>query len=223
MKTHLLMSLIRLAVFLTLISCENIRSYPPGDYWTELGVISEDSHKNFYVTLDNNNTLWCSSSNLKNLGVRLNQRVLINYSILNSTSATYSYNVRLHKLDTILTKSIIPINGVNPDSIGDDPIQVYRAWISGDFVNFYYTITGGGKRHHLNLAVDTAEHQEPITLQLRHNSMQDTMKNMYAGYISFRLASLRSYIRSDSTHFKLRYKTKNGEVFTDNIAYAFKR
>lgn len=222
MKSHFVLTLLFITSVLYLFSCQSSRTYPIGGYTIEMGVVSEDANGNYFFTLDNGKTLWCTGTPVNRLGVRLNQRVLINYSILNTTRIGYTYNVQLNHLDTILTKKIMLTNSQISDSVGDDPIQIYQAWISGGYVNINYTITGGAKRHILTLVMDTTL-SEVRTLQLRHNSQQDSMTNLYAGYISFSLSRIRPFFQEDSIGLSLRYKTKNGVVFMNNIPCNFNR
>lgn len=224
MRKYLLVSLLGLGFLFATTSCEKENSsYPLGDFLIELGVVSVDNNGSYYFTLDDGQKLWCSTCNIKRLGIRPNQRVLVNYTKLNDQATNFDLVVRLNDLDTILTKPIIRMSPGIEDSIGDDPIQVYDIWASGGFANFYYSFSGGATRHLINLVVDSTETQGPITLRLRHNSKGDSLNYRYSGYICFRLESLREHIHRDSISFRLKYKTTNGEMLSKVFAYKFKQ
>lgn len=223
MRRYLLAPFLGLGIFFVFTSCEKDNSYPLGDFLIELGVVSENNNGAYYFTIDNGNKLWCSTCNVNRLGIKPNQRVLINYTKLSAQSSNYDLIIRLNDIDTILTKAIIPISPAIEDSVGDDPIQIYDAWASAGFANFYYSFTGGATRHLINLVVDPTHPQEPLTLELRHNNKNDSLTYRYSGYISFRLESLKHYVNTDSTRFRLRYKTNSGETLSQIYTYKFKQ
>ena len=223
MKKGLYILLLSLGLGFTMVSCQDDDGYSTGTYWLSLATVSENTGGAYYFTLDDGSTLWCANADVNRLGVKPEQRVLINYTRISDSHSGYDHFIRLNNIDTILCKNVFPISLATEDSIGDDPIQIQDAWVSGIYANFHYSFLGGEKRHMLNLTIDTTNLTDPITLELRHNAHGDSYSYRYAGYVSFKLESLRAYTQSDSVRFKVRYNSGNGEKFTPVFKYKFNR
>lgn len=131
------------------------------------------------------------------------QRVFIHFLPLEEDMPGYEYNVKLIQLQNILTKDIIPLTEETADSIGNDRVNVYQPWISGDYLNIeyqYFHSNDKDKRHMLNLVInqtaDAPENEEGyINLEFRHNAYNDEQRTTGWGIISFRLDEIAAQLQ----------------------------
>lgn len=78
------------------------------------------------------------------------------------------------------------------DSLGNSPIQLDDAWVSGGYLNLQYTVASGfygEEPHYINLVMNTAELTSDgmLPLQLVHNDRGTSRDVMRVGYASFPL------------------------------------
>lgn len=117
-----------------------------------------------------------------------------------------AYDVRLLQCYNVLYKDPVKLSEVtDPKSLGNDPIRVTDAWVSGGCLNMevqLYVKIGSEVKHFLNLVCDEALTREDGTLDLMftHNAGEDKIDEMDPSpdfylavtYVSFPLQKLCS-------------------------------
>lgn len=109
------------------------------------------------------------------------------------TSRADSNVVTLLSVYKVLTKPIFRYpTPQESDSLGNSPIELDDAWVSGGYLNLQYTVASGfyGEvPHYINLVMNTAELTGDglLQLQLVHNDMGASRDVKRVGYASFPL------------------------------------
>lgn len=113
-------------------------------------------------------------------GAQSGDRVLVNFTILDEETDnegdTIAYYVKINSVKKILLKDIVDLTTEIEDSIGNDPIIVQDAWVTGDLLNFKIKYCGRNQIHFINLVKQPGEINadvRPIELELRHNDNND--------------------------------------------------
>ena len=99
------------------------------------------------------------------------------------------YDVRVHYMDTIFTKSPVQasIADTDDDKKVEDPIHIDQLWISGGYINLYIMFeiqinpTLTNSKHMINLVLDDSTNETgKYTFTLRHNSFGETFASQNA-------------------------------------------
>lgn len=158
------------------------------------------------------------------------QRVFMVCDILSKTAES-EYDVRMHYLTEVLTKTPLAMSEVTDEKLlKDDPLLLTDLWISGGYINIYMTvpiIESSKKKHHINLVYDnTVQKDGEHTFHIHHNAdgevLSDDIVNnsnmkLAGAYVSFRIADL---IKENSAKLKIRwcsYKAENGYIISDTL------
>lgn len=199
--------------------------YSGKDAWIGYGLVDKDTVSNsFTIELDDGAVLYPSSSSSWNSQVTDNQRVLVNFSIIenkeDSTNAE-QYYVRINSLRNVLYKGILDITPAIEDSIGNDPIIVKDHWLKNNMLSFNLQYLGGNKTHYINLVKQPgATATEPVILELRHNDNGDTERIRLSAVVTFDLSSLKVEGK-DSVSFRVIAKNYDGDDFGYTGVYKY--
>lgn len=199
--------------------------YSLNDAWIGFGLVEKDTVSDvFSIELDNGTVLFPVTNSGWNSQVSDNQRVLVNFTILDEKKDsinTDQYIVRINSLRNILFKGILELTPAIEDSIGNDPIHVKDHWLKDNMLNFELQYRGGSKLHFINLVRQPdSTATEPVILELRHNANDDPdMVNMSA-VVTFDLSSLKVEGK-DSVSFRVIAKDYQGVDFGYNGVYKY--
>ena len=199
--------------------------YSLNDAWIGFGLVEKDTVSDvFSIELDNGTVLFPVTNSGWNSQVSDNQRVLVNFTILDEKEDsinTDQYIVRINSLRNILFKGILELTPAIEDSIGNDPIHVKDHWLKDNMLNFELQYRGGSKLHFINLVRQPdSTATEPVILELRHNANDDPdMVNMSA-VVTFDLSSLQVEGK-DSISFRVIAKDYQGVDFGYNGVYKY--
>ena len=199
--------------------------YSLNDAWIGFGLVEKDTVSDvFSIELDNGTVLFPVTNSGWNSQVSDNQRVLVNFTILDEKEDsinTDQYIVRINSLRNILFKGILELTPAIEDSIGNDPIHVKDHWLKDNMLNFELQYRGGSRLHFINLVRQPdSTATESVILELRHNANDDPdMVNMSA-VVTFDLSSLKVEGK-DSVSFRVIAKDYQGVDFGYNGVYKY--
>lgn len=94
--------------------------YSLNSYYVSLATVTNPAQETaFFVELDNNVRMWTAASNLLYYRPKDGQRIIANYSILNSKrdSAYYKHDIKLNNVYEVLTKGIFNITPKPPTAL----------------------------------------------------------------------------------------------------------
>lgn len=216
-------------ISIAFISCQlDDSGYSLDDAWVGFGILyeSDDESLGYFIKLDDGDVIHPISS-LVSLGAFDDScRVLVNFTIIGdkADSTDFSeYYVKVNSMRDILMKGILDITEENEDSIGDDPVIVKNAWLSGNLLTFEIKYWGDNEIHYINLVKQPGEltaDDQPIELELRHNEKNDERRLPYSGYVTFDLSAIK-VAGLDSVRFKVKATDYDGQVYEDEGAYKY--
>lgn len=190
-----LLAIISIVIF----SCIDDEGYSLNDQWIGFGMYVSES-ETMLIKMDDGTVLrpvaWEYGLN-EGEDFNDGSRLLINFTILgedlNSDGSVNQYMVKINEASEILLKRIVTLTEENADSIGNDPIIVQEYWMTDSLLNLKVKYYGYNKVHFLNLVQYTEETQtdEPVQLELRHNTNDDDESLSYTAFVSFSLNQLR--------------------------------
>lgn len=199
--------------------------YSMHDSWIGYGLVDKDTvADSFTIQLDNGALLFPSTNSGWNSQVNDNQRVLVNFTILNNKSDSLHgelYDVRINSLRNVLYKGILDMTSAIEDSIGNDPIHVKDHWLKNNMLSFELQYRGGNKTHFINLVKQPgATATEPVVLELRHNANDDPEMIRLSAVVTFDLSSLK-VAGKDSVSFRVISKDYDGVDFGYTGVYKY--
>ena len=165
--------------------------------------------KDFYFTLDNGKTMFPSNPQaLGNKEYENGQRAFVIFNKLDEPVHGYDYNVQIKRIQEILTKEIITMDGYEntEEKVGDNHINATYMWITQDHkyltIEFqYYGTHQNDKKHYLNLVINPSDtesttdgNNDYIDLEFRHNHEGDYPERLGEGYVSFKLDKIKEQI-----------------------------
>lgn len=127
------------------------------------------------------------------------------------------YEVDFIKLDTILTKNILPYLPNTIDSVGHAPVTLTNVWIAHGFLNFEFAFVGNSKRHMVNLLQRTTANGQ-LEFEFRHKDFDDERNKTMLGVVSFRLQSILSKIEKP-TKIVIRYNDTDSTTEIIELIY----
>lgn len=208
-------------LFSFIASCDFLEDdddgYSLNDAWIGFGLVDKDTVTNsFTIELDNGAILYPTISTSWNTHVSDNQRVLVNFTILDEKEDslnTEQYHVRINSMRNVLYKGILDLTPAIEDSIGNDPVKVKDYWLKDHMLTFELLYQGGHTTHFINLVrqPDTLG-TEPVVLQLRHNDNGDPESISLSAVVTFDLSSLQVEGK-DSVQYKVIAKEYDGTDF----------
>jgi hypothetical protein len=215
-----------------LYSCsDDADYYSTGNFRISLGLIDTENTYgyNYMIRCDNGDSLLPVSSSFYGYEPENNQRVLVNYTLLDEANESEKlFYVRVNNINDVLYKNVIEGNEANSDSLGNDPVIIDDIWLTGDILNIEFRIWGNVRTHYINLLYETNEQgaiDEPAELTFRHNRNNDDEKYLLNGLVSFNLTKLQNKesdsirIRVNSTDYENNTHTSSGTyIYNEDIA-----
>ncbi len=200
--------------------------YSLSDFWIQIGNIEKTGEGNtdYIVNLDDSTLLYPLAFANPYFETEDNQRVLVNYTILderNAASEEEAYYVKINAMREVLTKNIIELTEAIEDSVGNDPVHVRDAWIAKNYLNFELEYYGGYVIHYVNLGIDAADNPEgaeEVTLQFRHNGNDDPAEMLKYALVSFDLNSLDLEAGTVQT-LRIKAKEYDNEEYEETFIY----
>lgn len=190
-------------------------------YWVSYGEvqIGEDYYR---IILDNGKILYVTETAVPPYSVQDGQRVVANYTILETMSD--GYNVRLNAISEIRTKDVLYKSQLSEEQLaelGDDPVNIVgSAWFSaGKYLNVDFEVlySSNDITHILNLVVDD-ENSTPDEkiVEFRHNALGDIPFHSGRGCVSFRVEDLIPEGK-DEVNVVLKWRNYRGEERSENM------
>lgn len=159
--------------------------------------------------------------------LKTGDRVLINYTIIGDDGTDGEdigeYYIKVNSVQKVLLKGILDITEENADSIGNDPVIVRKAWVTGNLLNLEIKYWGRYEVHFINLVKEPGEITEdglPVELELRHNAHGDLEDIPFAAYVSFNLEDLQ-VAGLDSVQFRVTAADYEGELYEYEGTYNY--
>lgn len=236
MKKIVFITLVGL-IFLT-TSCLNDEGYSLSNMWEGFGMLHEVEPGLYKIVMDDGDILIPVASNHNHpwqedvhddYGKPLahGDRLLVNFTILSDeTDENGNVSAHLVKLNTVkkvLLKDIIDINVNNADSIGNDPIIITNYWLTDSLINFRIKYWGDSQIHYINLVKqpgNVEDFDQPIELELRHNTNGDFEYIPYSAFVSFNLTKLQ-ITGTDSVQFSVLSVDYNDNENVINETYKY--
>ena len=216
-------------VLFLIISCNNDDVNSNDKNWQAIATVENPTlSTTFNFRLDNGDLMYTNTAGLLNYKPKDGQRIIANYSVIETTSQTNSTVknvVRLNDAYEILTKGIFKIKPAQQDSIGNDQIEIRSIWVGSDYLNVEFVYLGYNKNHYVNLVSDDAKTytDNKTHLEFRHNANGDYPSSSKWGMASFDLRSLKANHNSNDS-VKLVIHTKEYGTTTDKtyaLTYKF--
>ena len=151
----------------------------------------------FDFRLDNGDLMYTNTAGLLNYKPKDGQRIIANYSFIETTagaSSAIKKNVKLNDVYEILTKGIFNIKPAQQDSIGNDQIEIKSIWVGSDYLNVEFVYLGLSKMHYISLISDDTKTYTDgkVHLEFRHNANGDYPSSSKWGLASFDLKTLKA-------------------------------
>lgn len=218
LKTFILM----LGVLLTsasLFSClDDDDSYSVDGYALGIVTVKPLSDSSYYLQLDDSTTLLPVDGYIPFFGLEKERRALVNFTPLGDHIEGYDYAIKINRIDSILTKSIVEdLKDQNDEVYGTDPVRLATypwsqkgVWIEDGYLNIHFiSYFGGYKPHYLNL-VKMENAESPYELEFRHNAYDDPQTSEGQGLVAFRLNSLPD-TNGKTVKLKIKYRSFEGD------------
>jgi len=186
-----------LVVFL-LTSCNDDDVNSNDKNWQAIATVENPTLSSaFDFRLDNGDLMYTNTGGLLNYKPKDGQRIIANYSFIETTagaSSAIKKSVKLNDVYEILTKGIFKIKTTQQDSIGNDQIEIKSIWVGSDYLNVEFVYLGLNKTHYISLISDDAKTYTDgkVHLEFRHNANGDYPSSSKWGMASFDLKSLKA-------------------------------
>lgn len=180
------------------------------------------SSEAYYLQLDDSTTMLPVNSRAPHFGLDKERRARVFFTLVtDSTPKNYDYAGIIDRIDSILTKTIVPSLGEKNDEVyGDDAIDLNSVWIEDGYINFQFTAYfGGSEKHFINLV--QMDETKPYELEFRHNAYNDPWTSTSWGLAAFKLNTLPDTEGKDVA-LKIKFKSYQGDK-TFEIKYNSKR
>ena len=190
--------LIGMLVVFLITSCNNNEVNSNDKNWQAIATVENPTlGTTFNFRLDNGDLMYTNTAGLLNYKPKDGQRIIANYSFIETNSAansTIKNNVKLNDVYEVLTKGIFRIKPAQQDSIGNDQIEIRSIWVGSDYLNVEFVYLGYDKNHFITLVSDAAKTytDNKVHLEFRHNANKDYPSSSKWGMASFDLRSLKA-------------------------------
>ena len=190
--------LIGILVVFLITSCNNNEVNSNDNNWQAIATVENPTlSTTFNFRLDNGDLMHTYTTGLVNYKPKDDQRIIANYSFIETNSAASSAiknNVKLNDVYEILTKGIFKIKPAQQDSIGNDQIEIKSIWMGSDYLNVEFVYLGYNKNHYINLVSDDSKTytDNKVHLEFRHNTNGDYPSSSKWGMASFDLKALKA-------------------------------
>lgn len=184
--------------------CLDDDGYSLSDMWVGFGILHKNGPGDYEIIMDNDDVLVPVTAHhghyydSDHSPFQDGDRVLVNYTVLGDNAEDENepteYYIKINSIREILMKGILDITEENADSIGNDPVILQDAWITDSLLNVKIRYWGNYKTHYINLVKEPGEltaADQPIALELRHNSRDDQENVPYSAYVSFNLNAIK--------------------------------
>lgn len=221
LKTFILVLGTILATF-TMYSCLDDDSNSSNKYSFGIATIKPLGNDAYYLQWDDSTTFWPASGVTPYFGVDKERRAFINFTLLGDSTSHmaegYDYAVRVNRIDSVLTKSIVgDLGEKNDEYYGNDPLWMKSVWIEDGYINFQFeSYFDGSTKHFLYLV--KMNNTDTYELEFRHNAYNNLSGGQGWGLASFRLNSLPP-TNGDTVTMKVKYKSYEGD---DTIELKYK-
>ncbi|RHU27864.1 hypothetical protein DXD68_08090 [Parabacteroides sp. TM07-1AC] len=198
----------------SLYSCLDDDDYSLDKYSVGVATIKPLGGNTYYLQWDDSTTFWPAAGATPYFGVDKERRVFINFTLLgDSTSGGikgYDYAIRVNRIDSVLTKSIVADLGEkNDEYYGNDPVWMKSVWIEDGYINFQFeSYFDGYTKHFLNLV--KMDNTDTYELEFRHNAYDNLSGGKGWGLASFRLNNLPE-TNGETVTMKIKYKSYEGD------------
>lgn len=194
-----------------------------GPSYSDLAIatIRQIEGKEYYFSLDDGKKMYPGDiTAVQHYPFVDGKRAFVSFNRLEEKVPGYDYNIQVERIDSILTKDIIPLTEETADSIGDNRINVTYRWVAQGYLNMEYQFYGTrnpNKRHMLNLVhnqdTELVDEDGYINLEFRHNSFEDNGGFLGEGLVSFKLDKVAEEMKT-AKGLRIRVKTiYDGEKF----------
>ncbi|WP_455587610.1 NigD-like protein [Bacteroides sp.] len=186
----------------------------------------------YYFGLDSGRKMYPGDdSAIGNFPIVDGKRVFVWFHQFEEQVPGYDYNIQVVKMDSILTKDIIPLTEATADSIGDDRINMTYRWVAQGYLTMefqYYGTRNINKKHMLNLVynedTELVDEEGYINLEFRHNAYDDNGGMLGDGIVSFKLDKIATEmetakglkIRVNSIYDGIKYYTIDLETKSES-------
>lgn len=174
-------------------ACSDNESYPDGTITIKMATVeAKPQYDAPYFVLDNGEKLWVVQSMVAYKDLKSGERVLGNYSFLETGESGFAYNVRLNEYMPVPVQEIIDLNPDNVDSIGNDKVKIRNMWPSPEYLNVRFMLNfPDPQRPILNLVVNRMIPEADdgyAHLEIRYND-NGSNGQLVPGLVSFKLGS----------------------------------
>ena len=147
------------------------------------------------------------------------ERVFVNCNILERENEN-TYRVRINRYYQLLAKNIVRSSETDDEELGDDPVEVRKAWFGGGYLNVSLGLEynpSSNTSHLLNVVYDDVKStSDSVFLTLRHNAFADTVRTrMGTATASFNMEDIMAG-KDSKVYVRLRWQwyTHGGTVAT---------
>lgn len=172
----------------------------------------------FFLQLDDSTTLLPVNVKQSPFGDK-EVRALLWYEELSEPSGEYSKNVRINRMDSILTKPIAgDLGDKNNEVYGTDPVEILNDWVTiaedGYLTLSFRTYwSRNGVAHFVNLLA-SQDPANPYEVTFHHNAFGDIYGEPGDALVAFNLSSLPD-TKGKTVKLKLKWKSFSGEKSTE--------
>lgn len=185
-----------------------------------LVTVKVNTDKTIWGLTDNNEKIFFnpSSSIISSYKATEGQRAIIYFNPLSEKVSGYDYNADVRGIQDILTKDIKKVTTAAQDTLGDDAVNIVKAWIGGGYLNIQLNFYTNGKVTHLINVEDNQLNQSAeeidgkyVNLELRHNKNNDPYDNsiLATAYVCFKLGDYNPALLNKEG-INLRYSPLDG-------------
>ncbi|MEG2151603.1 MAG: NigD-like C-terminal domain-containing protein [Bacteroidaceae bacterium] len=193
-KISLSLAVFLLGISFLLQSCTQGDSYSLNTSITSMATVEKTQGTVYpYFLLDNGKTVWISIPMLSFQQLTPGQRVIGNFTLLNSQKDGFDYFARLNGYSLVLTKEIINLDLTNQTAIGNNPINFRAMWVGSHYLNVeFYVNAPNLLKQSINLVINrlVAPYDDGYAhFELRYNNLGNTTTPLVPGIISFDLGA----------------------------------
>ena len=173
-------------------SCDD-DGYSLGDFVVRMATVRVISGYDYYLEIDNGETLYPAASDVSWYKPTSGQRVVANYTLLSDNYGGYDHAVKVNFLSNVLTKTVEDLTRENEAEIGNDPVDILEngMWIGGKYLNVDFRFDIPTQyRHRVSLVKNTLvewPNDGYIHLEYRYNNQDDLSGNWRRSMVSFYL------------------------------------
>lgn len=212
-----------LAAVMGAASC-SMESETPLNYSIGVYTLERASDSRLYFRADDDTTTFVSTQTLTIPDSLLNTRFYLEFLMSTEKIEGYTYVVEISYLQSVATKTVVNISTQSEsDSLGNDMLDLPMIWVSGKYLNVFYSYyTSGNVTHSFSLAQNlyepTTSPDSIVPLEFRHNDFDDVNPSQYfTNVMSFDLSDL-ALNRTADFYINIKYHSNTGSyLITSNL------